>query len=124
MAKSKGKKSKKDESTDMNHLKTISLLIEKFGISTVIVAFLITYIFLFASADQKQELIDVWLLFKSENSNIVSAIWFIIFGLIIVTHNRFYVGKIKLYKARLEDAVTEKTRLQEELLKRSLSSSK
>jgi len=121
----KGKK--KDPGEIQEHtllaFRILSKVFNDIGFTGFCVIFMTIMILFFSDKAQKKEIIDTWILFKS-NNNMTYAI-IIIFALVIllIIQQAYYRGQFKLMKDRIDAMAEEKSKLQSLLANRNLSSS-
>jgi hypothetical protein len=92
-------------------------IVERIGITGFIVVFIASFIMLFATIEQKQELINTWLLFKGDISYPAIIINFVL-GILLFIQQVHYSKKNKLFEDRISELAAEKTDLQNKLLGR------
>ena len=97
-------------------------IVGKVGLTGFAVIYISGFIVTFASIEQKQQLIDTWLLFKGEVN--YPAVLINISILILLFIQRYHYKKEgKLQRDRIEELAKEKTLFQNKLLNTELSSS-
>jgi flagellar biosynthesis protein FlhB len=83
------------------------------------------FVFFYASIEQKQEIIDKWLLFKSSNCCPINTFVIIVFLIILFFFQRYHYDKIvRMNKLENERVSSERSKLQEIVLKSGLSTSR
>lgn len=91
-------------------------ILSKYGISGVMVLFVVILILGFASNDQKQQIIDTYILFKPPEGDCTvyfKVVLLLIIGIIIEAI--FWHRTVNLKKERIEDLTRDKTDLYDKL---------
>lgn len=86
----------------------LATIMNKVGISGFVVIALTVIVFSFSTSEQKHEIIDAWILFKSGNTTFYIILGCLIF--LMIGQRRFQKKTIKLYQQRnldLENQITE-----------------
>lgn len=122
------KKERKKDPDEINSrtlltFRILSKLFNDVGFTGFCVIIMTILVLFFSDKTQKREIIDTWILFKS-NNNMTYAI-IIIFALVIllIIQQVYYRGQFKLMKDRIDAMAEEKSKLQSFLANRNLSSS-
>lgn len=121
------KEKKKDPSKIDNHtlltFRILSKLFNDIGFTGFCVIIMTILVLFFSDKTQKREIIDTWILFKSDNNMTYAII--IIFALVIllIIQQVYYRGQFKLMKDRIDAMADEKSKLQSLLGGGNLSSS-
>lgn len=121
----KGNKTNSDKTQNRSLLafRILSKVFNDVGFTGFSVIFMTILVLFFSDKNQKREIIDTWILFKSPNNMTFAII--IIFSLVIllIVQQVYYRGQMRLLKERNDYLATEKSTLHRKLTGKQLSSS-
>lgn len=125
MTKDKKKVASAQKPINFGLLIVITNIIHAIGIPGAIVAFFMFIILVWGTPDQKREIIDNWVLFKTACQNQMSAI-IVVFAtaIVMILQYTYFHNRKKLDKLEIERLSKTRTELQEYMIGKSLHTSK